>query len=34
MTETDSLLKRLVSTFCVDFATWLLGTPVAAAAPL
>ena len=28
MAETDSLLKRLVNTFLVDFATWLLGTQV------
>jgi len=29
MAETDSLLKRLVSTFMLDFATWLPGTTVA-----
>ena len=29
MAETDSLLKRLVSTFALDLATWLLGTPAA-----
>jgi predicted transposase YdaD len=34
MAETDSLLKRLVSTFILDFATWLLGTAVQAARPL
>ncbi len=34
MAETDSLLKRLVSTFIVDFATWLLGTAVQAVRPL
>ena len=34
MAETDSLLKRLVSTFIVDFATWLLRAPVRAARPL
>ena len=34
MAETDSLLKRLVSTFILDFATWLLGTAVHAARPL
>lgn len=34
MAETDSLLKRLVSTFSVDFASWLLGVPVQAAQAL
>ena len=34
MAETDSLLKRLVTAFSVDFATWLLGTPVHTAVPL
>lgn len=34
MAETDSLLKRLVSLFSVDFATWLLGAPVQSATPL
>jgi hypothetical protein len=34
MAETDSLLKRLVSTFILDFAPWLLGTAVQAARPL
>jgi hypothetical protein len=34
MAETDSLLKRLVSTFILDFATWLLRTQVRAARPL
>ena len=34
MAETDSLLKRLVSTFVVDFAAWLLGTPVQTAQAL
>jgi predicted transposase YdaD len=34
MAETDSLLKRLVSTFILDFAAWLLGTAVQAAHPL
>src|SRR5215813_9474784 len=34
MAETDSLLKRLVSTFALDFAPWLLGTPVVAACSL
>jgi hypothetical protein len=34
MAETDSLLKRLVSTFILDFASWLLGTTVQAARPL
>ena len=32
--ETDSLLKRLVSTFRLDFASWLLGTAVRTARPL
>ena len=30
MAETDSLLKRLVGTFVLDFAAWLLGTAVQA----
>ena len=34
MAETDSLLKRLVSTFILDFATWLLRANVRAAHPL
>jgi predicted transposase YdaD len=34
MAETDSLLKRLVSTFILDFAGWLLGTAVQTARPL
>ena len=34
MAETDSLLKRLVSTFILDFASWLLGTAVQTARPL
>jgi predicted transposase YdaD len=34
MAETDSLLKRLISTFILDFATWLLGTAVQTARPL
>jgi predicted transposase YdaD len=34
MAETDSLLKRLVSTFILDFASWLLGTAVQIARPL
>jgi predicted transposase YdaD len=34
MAETDSLLKRLVSTFILDFAAWLLGTAVQTARPL
>jgi len=34
MAETDSLLKRLVSTFRLDFASWLLGTAVQTARPL
>jgi predicted transposase YdaD len=34
MAETDSLLKRLVSTFMLDFAAWLLGTAVQTARPL
>jgi len=34
MAETDSLLKRLVSTFILDFAPWLLGTAVQDARPL
>ena len=34
MAETDSLLKRLVGTFILDFATWLLRTDVRAAHPL
>ena len=34
MAETDSLLKRLVSTFILDFASWLLGTAVQGARPL
>jgi len=34
MTETDSLLKRLVSTFVLDFAAWLLGTVVQTVRPL
>jgi predicted transposase YdaD len=34
MAETDSLLKRLVSTFILDFATWLLRVHVRAARPL
>ena len=34
MAETDSLLKRLVSTFMLDFASWLLGTAVQTARPL
>jgi predicted transposase YdaD len=32
--ETDSLLKRLVSSFVLDFASWLLGTAVQTARPL
>ena len=34
MAETDSLLKRLVGTFVLDFAAWLLGTAVQAVRPL
>ena len=34
MAETDSLLKRLVNTFMLDFASWLLGTAVQRARPL
>ena len=34
MAETDSLLKRLVSTFMLDFARWLLGTAVQTTRPL
>src|SRR5437667_12502121 len=34
MAETDSLLKRLVSTCILDFATWLLRAPVRTARPL
>jgi hypothetical protein len=34
MAETDSLLKRLISTFILDFAGWLLGTAVQTARPL
>jgi predicted transposase YdaD len=34
MAETDSLLKRLVSTFRLDFAAWVLGTAVQTARPL
>jgi predicted transposase YdaD len=34
MAETDSLLKRLVSTFLLDFASWLLDTTVQTARPL
>ncbi len=34
MAETDSLLKRLVSTFILDFASWLLGIAVQTARPL
>jgi hypothetical protein len=34
MAETDSLLKRLVSSFMLDFAGWLLGTAVQTARPL
>jgi predicted transposase YdaD len=34
MAETDSLLKRLVSTFVLDFAAWLLGTAVQTVRPL
>ena len=34
MAETDSLLKRLVSTCMLDFARWLLGTAVQTAHPL
>ena len=34
MAETDSLLKRLVSTFVLDFAAWLLDTAVQAVRPL
>ena len=34
MAETDSLLKRLVSTFRLDFASWLLGTAVQTVCPL
>ena len=34
MAETDSLLKRLVSTFILDFASWLLDTAVQSARPL
>jgi len=34
MAETDSLLKRLVSTFLLDFASWLLGPAVQTARPL
>ena len=34
MAETDSLLKRLVSTFMLDFARWLLGPAVQTARPL
>lgn len=33
MTDTDHLLKQLVSTFMVDFATWLLGTPIQTVQP-
>ena len=34
MAETDSLLKRLVSTFVLDFAAWLLETAVRTVRPL
>ena len=34
MAETDNLLKRLVSMFVVDFASWLLGIPVRTAQAL
>jgi hypothetical protein len=34
MAETDSLLKRLVSSCILDFASWLLGTAVQTARPL
>ena len=34
MAETDHLLKRLVSTFVLDFAAWLLGTGVQTVRPL
>ena len=34
MAEMDSLLKRLVSTCILDFASWLLGTAVQTARPL
>jgi hypothetical protein len=34
MAETDSLLKRPVSSFILDFATWFLGTAVLTAHPL
>ena len=34
MAETDSLLKRLFSTFRADFAAWILGAPVREAEPL
>jgi predicted transposase YdaD len=34
MAATDHPLKRLVSTFIVEFASWLLSTPVCAARPL
>jgi predicted transposase YdaD len=34
MADTDNLLKRLVSMFVVDFASWLLGTPVRTAQAL
>jgi hypothetical protein len=34
MAETDSLLKRLVSSFILDFASWLLSTAVQGARPL
>lgn len=34
MADTDGLLKRLVSMFVVDFAAWLLGTPVRTAQAL
>jgi predicted transposase YdaD len=34
MADTDSLLKRLVSSCILDFAIWLLRAPVHAARPL
>jgi len=34
MAETDNLLKRLVSTFVLDFAAWFLGTAVQTVRPL
>ena len=34
MAATDHPLKRLVSTFIMEFASWLLSTPVRAARPL